>query len=512
MERMHSDSSFIVEMRGIRKTFPGIVANDNITLQVKKQSIHALLGENGSGKSTLMSVLFGLLSPDEGDIYLRGKKVVIDNPHLASNLGIGMVHQHFQLIDTFTVAENIVLGIETKKSFNRLDLRDSIRKIKALSEKYKLHIDPNALVRDIPVSMQQRVEILKMLYRNAEFMIFDEPTAVLVPSEIEELMKIMKILVAEGKSIILITHKLNEIKQVAEYCTILRRGKRIGTVEIAKTDESDLAQMMVGRTLKNAMPKKKNPQDDIVLEIRNLSVKNRDKVQTVQNVSFDVKKGEILGIAGVEGNGQIELFETLIGVQKQERGEILLENTPIEQLSILQRIQSGVGIIPEDRQKHGIIPEFSLAQNLALKKYRNAPYSKHGLLNFSEINKQAERLIEDFDIRSSQGAQSITGSMSGGNQQKAIISREIDNSPKLLLVVQPTRGLDIGAIEYIHERLVAERNKGCAILLVSMELDEVTKLSDRIAVMYNGSIANIIPGKNVDKVALGLMMIGKTHG
>ncbi len=509
---MHADPSFIVEMRGIRKTFPGIVANDNITLQIKEQSIHALLGENGSGKSTLMSVLFGLLSPDEGDIYLKGKKVIIDNPHVASNLGIGMVHQHFQLIDTFTVAENIVLGIETKKSFNRLDLRESIRKIKSLSEKYKLHIDPNALVRDIPVSMQQRVEILKMLYRNAEFMIFDEPTAVLVPSEIAELMKIMKTLVAEGKSIILITHKLNEIKQVAEHCTILRRGKRIDTVEIAKTNESDLAQMMVGRTLKNAIPKKTVPQDKIVLEIRNLSVKNRDKVQTVQNVSFDVKKGEILGIAGVEGNGQIELFETLIGVQKQDQGKILLENTPIEQLSILQRIQSGVGIIPEDRQKHGLIPEFSLAQNLALKKYRNAPYSKHGLLNSSEMHKQAERLIADFDIRSSQGAQSITGSMSGGNQQKAIISREIDNAPKLLLVVQPTRGLDIGAIEYIHERLVAERNKGCAILLVSMELDEVTKLSDRIAVMYNGSIANIISGKNVDKVALGLMMIGKSHG
>ncbi len=504
----HNHDTYIVKMLEIRKSFPGIVANDGVSLQVEKNSIHALLGENGSGKSTLMSILFGLLSPEEGEIYLRGEKVTISNPLIANKLGIGMVHQHFQLIDTFTVAENIILGIEPKKSFNRLFLKETIKRIEKISETYNLSIDPHALIKDIPVSMQQRVEILKMLYRNAEVMIFDEPTAVLVPSEIEELMNIMQSLIQEGKSIILITHKLKEIKQVAAHCTILRRGKYIGTVNVKDTSEQQLAEMMVGRSLSQGIQKSSIPDSSTVLKIQNLSAKKNNKT-VVHSVSLEVKKGEILGIAGVEGNGQIELFETLVGTRKIENGEILLDETSIEHTNIYERIQQGIGIIPEDRQKDGLIPHFTLSENIILKKYRTAPYSKYSILNFNAIHALADTLIQDFDIRSGQGRNSIVSDMSGGNQQKTIIAREIDYSPKLLLVVQPTRGLDVGAIEYIHSRLIEERNKGKAILLISMELDEITKLSDRIAVMYNGSIVNILSSENIDPIEIGLMMIGK---
>ena len=502
------NENYIVEMLGIRKEFSGIVANDEVSLQVEAKSIHALLGENGSGKSTLMSILFGLLNLDEGEIYLRGKKVHINNPLVANKLGIGMVHQHFQLIETFTVAENIILGIEPKKSFNRIFLKETIKKIEELSQIYNLYIDPHARIKDISVSMQQKVEILKMLYRNAELMIFDEPTAVLVPSEIEELMLIMKSLVQEGKSIILITHKLKEIKQVAKHCTILCRGKHIGTVDVKDTNEQQLAKMMIGRSLSQNILKKNTPSNTPVLKIKDLHAKKNNKT-IVNSVSLEVNKGEILGIAGVEGNGQIELFETLVGTRKIEHGEIIFEEKNIEQNSIYERIKKGIGIIPEDRQKYGLIPNFTLSENIILKKYHKNPYSHYSFLNFNAIHNLADTLIDDFDIRSGQGHNSIVSDMSGGNQQKAIIAREIDYSPKLLLVVQPTRGLDIGAIEYIHERLIEERNKGTAVLLISMELDEITKLSDRIAVMYNGNIVKILSAKNIDPIEIGLMMIGK---
>lgn len=499
----------IVEFNNITKTFPGVVANDNISLQLAQGEIHALLGENGSGKSTLMNTLFGLYTPDSGTIRIRGKAQSIDNPQVASKLGIGMVHQHFQLIDRFTVTENIILGIEPTKSFQYIDINTAAEKIRTLSINYGLEIDPYAKIQDLSVSLQQRVEILKMLYRNAEIMIFDEPTAVLVPSEIIELLEIMRNLIKDGKSIFLITHKLNEIKQIAGRCSVLSRGKYMGTVQVEDTNEQELAYMMVGREVELSIQKKPMNTAHTILEVKSLKVQDKTHKSIVENVSLKVQAGEVLGIAGVEGNGQIELIETIMGVRKITQGEILLENRDIHTLSIRERIESGMGLIPEDRQKHGLVLDFSISENLGLKNYYFPPYSNHYLLQFDVFDTTAKQLIDEFDIRAGEGINTAVRSMSGGNQQKVIIAREIHKSPKLLLIVQPTRGLDVGAIEYIHHRIIEERDKGHAILLVSMELEEVLSLSDRIAVMYNGSIVDTLENKNIDPTTLGLMMIGQ---
>lgn len=499
-----------VEMRGITKSFPGIIANDNITLALEQGEIHALLGENGSGKSTLMSILFGLYTPEKGSIFIKGKETHIANPQVANKLGIGMVHQHFQLIDKFTVTENIILGIEPMKSLGRIDIENASKKIAMLSKQYGLDIDPYAKIQDLSVGLQQRVEILKMLYRNAEIMIFDEPTAVLVPSEIKELLKILNNLIAEGKSILLITHKLNEIKEVAHRCSVLSRGKYKGTVNVKDTNEKELAYMMVGREVNLNFDKKPPNTGDTILQIKNLqALHTKTKKTLLHNIHLEVKAGEVLGIAGVEGNGQIALIEAIMGTRKISGGTILLENKRIEHFNIRHRIESGIGLIPQDRQKNGLVLDFNIAENLGLKNYYHQPFSDKGFLHFNVFKNVGKQLIQEFDIRSGEGIESRVRSMSGGNQQKVIIAREIYRSPKLLLIVQPTRGLDVGAIEYIHKRIIEERDNGHAILLVSMELEEILFLSDRIAVMYNGNIVNTLESNALDATSLGLMMIGK---
>ncbi len=498
---------YVVEMLNICKQFPGIRANDDITLCLKKGEIHALLGENGAGKSTLMSILFGLYQADSGTIKIRGKTVRIDNPNIANELGIGMVHQHFKLVHNFTVTENIVLGLEPH-SGPLLELKSASRRIKALSEQYGLNVEPDAKIEDISVGMQQRVEILKMLYRNAEVLMFDEPTAVLTPQEIQDLMKIMRNLIAEGKSIILITHKLKEIKAIADRCTVIRRGKLIGTVEVADTDEAKMAEMMIGREISFEINKADREPGDTILEIRNLNVNNSRNVPALRDFSIELRAGEILGIAGVEGNGQTELIEALTGLRKIEGGTILLKGKNITRLSIRERIQSGMAHIPEDRQKRGLVLDYSIEQNMILETHREEPYSKHGFLNKGAIRAHAEKIIAAFDVRSSEGASTKARTMSGGNQQKAIIGREFDLDPELLIAVQPTRGLDIGSIVYIHQRLVEQRDSGKAVLLVSLELDEILDLSDRIAVISHGELVGIVDADKTNEREVGLMMTG----
>lgn len=498
---------YAIEMLNITKDFPGIRANDNVTLQVKNCSIHALLGENGAGKSTLMSILFGLYQPTEGIIKIRGKEVKIADPNVANELGIGMVHQHFKLVECFTVTENIVLGMEPSKH-GVLDLKRAAKRISELSEMYGLNVDPYAKISDISVGMQQRVEILKMLYRNADILIFDEPTAVLTPQEIIELMNIMRNLVKEGKTILLITHKLKEIKAVADECTVLRRGKCVGTINVKDTSEKQMAEMMVGREVNFTVDKSEAKPGDLVLSISNLNVKNSKGILGVKDFSLDVHAGEIVGLAGIDGNGQTELVHALTGLCKAESGSIMLNGKDISHYTIKQRIDAGLGHIPEDRHKHGLILDYTLEENFVIHSYNQEPFAKHGFLQKNEITKNADRLIEQFDVRSGQGAKTLTRSMSGGNQQKAIIAREIDRSPELLLVVQPTRGLDVGAIEYIHKRIVEERDKNKAVLLVSLELDEILNLSDRIAVIFNGEMTGIVDRKDTDENELGLMMAG----
>lgn len=504
--------AYAIEMLGITKEFPGIKANDNVTLCVDKGEIHALLGENGAGKSTLMSILFGLYQPDEGTIKVNEKEVLISDPNIANEYGIGMVHQHFKLVENFTVTENIILGMEPKKSFGRVDIKKATEKVKELSDKYGLMVDPNAKIEDITVGMQQRVEILKMLYRNAEILIFDEPTAVLTPQEIRELMKIMKELIKEGKTIILITHKLKEIKEVANRCTVLRRGKYIGTVDVANTTEEQMAEMMVGREVSFEVEKTSAKPKNVVLEIKNLTVKNNRKLDAVKNLSLKVHAGEILCVAGIDGNGQSELIEAITGLRKIESGSILLNGEPIENESTRNRTLKGIGHIPEDRQKYGLVLDFKLEENMVLQKYFMEPFSKNGILNFNEIRKYSDTLIEEFDVRSGKGSLSETRGMSGGNQQKAIIAREVERSPELLIAAQPTRGLDVGAIEYIHNRLVQERDKGKAVLLMSLEMEEVLNLSDKIAVIYEGEIVGIVNTNDTDENQLGLMMAGSKKG
>ncbi|MDR0957803.1 MAG: ABC transporter ATP-binding protein [Clostridiales bacterium] len=503
---------YAIEMIGITKRFPGIIANDNITLKLKKGEIHALLGENGAGKSTLMSVLFGLYQPEEGTIRKDGKQVKIHGPNDATKLGIGMVHQHFKLVHNFTVLENIILGDETTAG-GFLQMAGAKARVVKLSKKYKLDVDPDAYIQDITVGMQQRVEILKMLYRNNEILIFDEPTAVLTPLEIEELMKIMKNLVAEGKSILFITHKLNEIKAVADSCTVLRKGKYIGTVDVASSTKESLSEMMVGRKVSLQVKKAPARVGKTVLEVKNLTVKNKISGKNVVNdVNFNVREGEIVCIAGIEGNGQSELVYALTGLIKQESGEIILDGNNVANESIRKRGMAGMAHIPEDRHKHGLVLDYSLAYNLVLQTYFTDKFQKNGFLKFNEINKYADKLIKQYDIRSGQGKVTKTRAMSGGNQQKAIIAREIDRNPKLLIAVQPTRGLDVGAIENIHAQLIAERNKGKAILLISLELDEVLSVSDRVLVICEGEIvANVDPVKTSYQ-EIGLYMAGSKRG
>ncbi len=498
---------YVVEMLNIRKEFPGVIANDNITLQLKEREIHALLGENGAGKSTLMGMLFGMYKPDRGSIKVRGKEVKISNPNIANDLGIGMVHQHFKLVDNFTVTENIILGCEPRKGLT-VDIKSAAKKIEALSKQYGLNVDPYAKIEDISVGMQQRVEILKMLYRNANVLIFDEPTAVLTPSEIDELISIMKNMTKEGKSIILITHKLREIKEAANRCTVIRRGKYIGTVDVKDTSEADMAKMMVGREVSFKVEKTEAKPRDVVVKIENLSVNNNKKVLGLKNFSLDIRAGEIVGVAGVEGNGQTELVEALTGMRSIESGNIIFKGKNIVKESIRQRIDDGMAHIPEDRHKRGLILDYTMEDNMVLKSYRNKPFSKNGLINRAKISEYAQRIIETFDVRSGEGGKSIARSLSGGNQQKGVIGREIESDPDFLIAVQPTRGLDVGSIEYIHKRLVEQRDLGKAVLLVSLELDEVLNVSDRIAVVNNGELVGIVNANETNENEVGLMMAG----
>lgn len=503
--------SYVVEMLNIRKEFPGIVANDNVTLQLKKGEIHALLGENGAGKSTLMGMLFGMYQPEAGQIKVNGKQVKITSPNVANELGIGMVHQHFKLVENFTVTENIILGLEPKK-FLTVDIKSAAKKIEELSKAYGLNVDPYAKIEDISVGMQQRVEILKMLYRNAEVLIFDEPTAVLTPQEIEDLLVIMKNLIKEGKSIILITHKLKEIKEAADRCTVIRRGKYIGTVDVKETSEAEMAKMMVGRQVSFKVEKEESSPGDVVLKIENLSVKNSKKVLGLKNFNLEVKKGEIVGIAGVEGNGQTELVEAITGMRNVDSGKILFNGNDITKHSIRKRIEEGIAHIPEDRHKRGLILDYTMEDNMVLKAYKKPPFSKNGLINREEVRKYSDEIIKTFDVRSGEGGASIARSLSGGNQQKGIIGREILSNPDLLIAVQPTRGLDVGSIEYIHKRLVEQRDNGKAVLLVSLELDEVLNVSDRIAIVNNGELVGIVNASETDENEVGLMMAGIKKG
>lgn len=500
---------YAVEMIGIRKAFPGVVANDDVSLRVLDNEIHALLGENGAGKSTLMSVLFGLYDADRGTIRIRGREVHIRNPKDATALGIGMVHQHFKLVHNYTVSENIILGMEPTTPGGNIDTRAAEERVAALSERYGLAVDPRAKIENITVGMQQRVEILKILYRNADILIFDEPTAVLTPQEIDELIDILRKLKAEGKTIILITHKLKEIKAVAERCTVLRRGKLIGTVDVKASDEKRMAEMMVGRSVNFHVEKSGATPGRIVLRIEHLNVKGARGNLAVKDLSLDVRAGEIVGVAGVDGNGQSELIGAITGLVQPESGSISIERIDVTRLSIKERIRNGVGHIPEDRHRHGLVLDFAIDENLALKTFDQRPFSNaFGVLDSDALARHAEQLIGEFDIRAGQGAATLAASMSGGNQQKAVIAREIDLSPSLLVVAQPTRGLDVGAIEYIHRRLVAERDKGRAILLVSFELDEVMALCDRIVAISKGEIIGIVDAQDAQEREIGAMMAG----
>ncbi len=502
-------SEYIIEMNHIRKEFPGIVANDDITLQLKKGEIHALLGENGAGKSTLMSVLFGLYQPEEGEIRKNGEIVEINDPNDATALGIGMVHQHFKLVDVFTVLDNIILGAETTDKLGFLKKKEAREKVMELSERYGLKVDVDAKVENITVGMQQRVEILKMLYRENEILIFDEPTAVLTPQEIDELMEIMRGFAKEGKSILFISHKLNEIMAVSDRVTVLRKGKYVGTVDTKDTNKQELSNMMVGRPVQLEIDKEEATPAETVLSVKDLTVPSKlHKNDAVKNVSFDVHKGEILCIAGIDGNGQTELVYGITGLEKASAGSLSLLGQDISKASIRKRSSAGMSHIPEDRHKHGLVLGYTLEQNMVLQKYREERFQNHGFIKFDEVRKYANRLIKEYDVRSGQGAITIARSMSGGNQQKAIIARELDRDEPLIVAVQPTRGLDVGAIERVHRELVRERDEGKAILLVSLELDEVLGLSDRILVMYEGEIVAEINPKETTPEELGLYMAG----
>ena len=504
---MDNAPEYVIEMLHITKEFPGIIANDDITLQLRKGEIHALLGENGAGKSTLMSVLFGLYQPEKGEIRKDGVKVEINNPNDATALKIGMVHQHFKLVDVFSVLDNIILGAETTK-MGFLQKKEARKKVEALSEKYGLKVDLDAKVEDITVGMQQRVEILKMLYRDNEILIFDEPTAVLTPQEIEELMATMKEFAKEGKSILFISHKLNEIMEVSDRVTVLRKGKYVGTVNTKDTDKQALSNMMVGRPVQLEVVKAPATPGEEVLKVENLCVPSHlHKRNAVNHVSFNVRAGEIVCIAGIDGNGQSELIYGLTGLDKVSAGKITLCGKDISHASIRQRGEN-MSHIPEDRHKHGLVLDFTLEQNLVLQIFQEPRFQKGGFIKHEAVRQYSDQLIEQYDVRSGQGSITVARSMSGGNQQKAIIARELDREKALVVAVQPTRGLDVGAIEYIHGQLVKERDEGKAILLVSLELDEVMSLSDRILVIYGGELVGEFDPKKISVQELGLYMAG----
>ncbi|UQW98440.1 ABC transporter ATP-binding protein [Rummeliibacillus sp. G93] len=501
---------YVIEMLGIRKQFGDFVANDNITLQLKKGEIHALLGENGAGKSTLMNVLFGLYQPEAGVIKVNGKEVKITDPNKANDLGIGMVHQHFMLVENFTVTENIILGSEPTK-MGLVNIRDAAKKVQQLSEKYGLNVDPYAKIEDISVGMQQRVEILKTLYRGAEMLIFDEPTASLTPQEINELIQIMKRLIKEGKSIILITHKLKEIMDVSDRVTIIRKGQGIGTVTTAETNPDQLAEMMVGRQVVFKTEKTTAHPKDVVLNIENLTVQDNRGIDRVKDLSLAVRAGEIVGIAGIDGNGQSELIEAITGLRKVKSGQISLNGKDITGKKTRKITESGIGHIPQDRHKHGLVLDFPIGHNIVLQTYYQSPVSKGGIIDYKRVNSIARNIIEEYDVRTP-SEMTQARALSGGNQQKAIIGREINRDPDLLIAALPTRGLDVGAIEFIHKRLIEQRDKGKAVLLISFELDEVMNVSDNIAVIHDGSIIDTVSPKETTEQELGLLMAGHSLG
>ncbi len=495
-----------IEMKNIIKKFPGVIANNNITFELRKGEIHALLGENGAGKSTLMNVLYGLYEPEEGEIFVNGNKVVISEPNKAIELGIGMVHQHFMLVEPFTVVENIVLGKETKKN-GLLDMNTARKEVVELSKEYGLEVDPDARIRDISVGMQQRVEILKALYRGAEILILDEPTAVLTPHEIDDLIKIMRKLTELGKSIVFITHKLKEVKSACDRVTVIRRGEGVGTVDTSSASIEDLAELMVGRKVLLRVDKKDANTTTKCLEVKNIRVKDNRELIAIEDLTFSIKYGEILGIAGIEGNGQTELIEALAGLRTIENGQIILDSQDITNKTIRERFNLGLAHIPEDRHKHGLVLDFSIAENTVLQNFYKSPFSKGIFLNYDAINDHANSLVAKYDVRTP-GIETFAKNLSGGNQQKVILAREIERNPKLIIAAQPTRGLDVGAIEFIHRRLVEQRDAGNAVLLISLELEETMSLSDRIMVMYEGKIAGEMDASDATENKLGILMAG----
>jgi simple sugar transport system ATP-binding protein len=500
-----------VEMKNITKVFGNFTANDNINLTVHKGEVHALLGENGAGKTTLMNILYGLYQPTSGEITINGKTVTMTDPNVAIQHGIGMVHQHFMLVEPFTVAENIILGRETTTGFGKLDIEEAVSHVEELSKKYGLHVDPYAKIEDITVGMQQRVEILKALYRGAEILILDEPTAVLTPQEIQDLIGIIRNLTKQGKCIIIITHKLKEIKEIADYCTIIRRGKHIDTVDVSVTTEEELANKMVGREVNFVVEKKAKEKGEVVLEIDNLVVKDNRGISAVDGLSLKVHAGEILGIAGVDGNGQSELIEGITGLRKVESGKIMMQGKDITGRTPKDILEHKISTIPEDRQKRGLVLDFNVEENMILENYHKQPFAKGGILQKDKIKSFAKELIKKFDVRPEDETLKARA-LSGGNQQKVIIAREVTNNPELLIAAQPTRGLDVGAIEYVHKSLVEQRDNNKAVLLVSLELDEVMNVADRIAVIYEGKIVGIVESKETNENTLGLMMAGGGTG
>lgn len=509
-------AEYIVEMKHITKRFPGVVANDDVTIQVKKGEIYALLGENGAGKSTLMSMLFGMYEPDEGEIFIRGEKVNISSPNHAAKLNIGMVHQHFKLVQNYTIAENIVMGMEPVKKLlgviPYVDNKTAESQIAELSRRYKLDVNPEDMVEDVGVSVQQRAEILKMLYRESEILIFDEPTAVLTPQEIESLLDIIRSLREDGKTILLISHKLEEIKQVADRCAILNQGRLIAVRDVADTSTKEMANLMVGREVILNLEKKAPKYKDVALEVKNLTVHNADKFSVVKNVSFSIRGGEIFAIAGVSGNGQTEIADAIAGMLPVKEGTITLNGKDITDYNIRKRMLDGISYIPEDRHNCGLVLDFTLAENIALRSYFKEPLSKQGILQNKKIDQYGKEIIEAYDIRSGRGTKTKVRSMSGGNQQKAIIGREIELQNPLMIFVQPTRGLDIGAIENIQKQILQERDLGKAVLLVSLELDEIMELADTIGVVYGGQMLKIADARALSANEVGEFMMGvKTH-
>lgn len=504
----HMDpNTVVIEMKEIVKKFGDFTANDHVNLTVHKGEVHAILGENGAGKSTLMNVLYGLYRPTSGTIAINGREVVLTSPKHAIELGIGMVHQHFMLIQPFTVTENIVLGVEPKKGIV-LDKAEARKRVVELSEKYGMKVDPDAKIEDISVGMQQRVEILKVLYRGADTLILDEPTASLTPQEIDELMEIIRNLTADGKSVILITHKLKEITACSDYCTIIRTGKYIQTVKVGEVDENKLAALMVGRDVNFVVDKQEQKPGETALEVKDLHAKDYRNVEILKGLNLNVRKGEIVGLAGVDGNGQTELVEILTGLKKAESGQITMLGQDVFNKTPKEIFDAGISSIPADRQKHGLILDFSIEDNMILQHFDKEPFSKKGILNRKEIRANATELMEKFDVRPRNSEAKPAGTLSGGNQQKVIIAREVTNDKDLLIAVNPTRGLDVGAIEFVHKYIVEQRNKGRAVLLVSFELDEIMSLSDRIEVIFDGQIIGSVNGRDADEKELGFMMAG----